>query len=136
MEIKHILEYDYNYAEYMVTDGKYDVICMCMSVPLENNTEPKTGMKVGKIYTFSINNPIVLKISDSNQCYIQKDPRDHFEYKLCGIVVDSIKAIIRVFDFVIDLINDYPNGFDAMIKNGDYIEFCVDRLDCEIESEI
>lgn len=26
MEIKHILEYDYNYAEYVVTDGKHDTM--------------------------------------------------------------------------------------------------------------
>ena len=47
-EIKHILEYDYNYAEYIVTDGKYDIVCMCLSVPLENNN-PKIGMKVDSL---------------------------------------------------------------------------------------
>ena len=49
MEIKQILEYDYNYAEYIVTDGKYDIVCMCLSVPLENNNEPKIGMKVDSL---------------------------------------------------------------------------------------
>ena len=48
-EIKHILEYDYNYAEYIVTDGKYDIVCMCFSVPLENNNDPKIGMKVDSL---------------------------------------------------------------------------------------
>ncbi len=49
MEINHILEYDYNYAEYIVTDGKYDIVCMCLSVPLENNNDLKIGMKVDSL---------------------------------------------------------------------------------------
>ena len=134
MEIKHILEYDYNYAEYIVTDGKYDMVCMCLSVPLKNNKDPKTGMKVESLYAFSCKDTIILKVSNTNKCYIQKDLQKHFKYKLCGIVVDSKKALIMVFDFVIDLANDYPNGFDTIIKNGDYVEFEVDRIDCIIEN--
>lgn len=26
MKIKQILEYDYNYEEYIITDGKYDIV--------------------------------------------------------------------------------------------------------------
>ena len=52
MKIKRILEYDYNYAEYIVTDGKYDIVCMCLSVPLENDNEPKIWMKVENLYAF------------------------------------------------------------------------------------
>ena len=48
MEINHILEYDFNYAEYIVSDGKYDIVWMCLSVPLENNN-PKIGMKVDSL---------------------------------------------------------------------------------------
>ena len=33
MYIKEVLKYDWNYAEYIVTDGKYDLKCMCESVP-------------------------------------------------------------------------------------------------------
>ena len=80
MEIKHILEYDYNYAEYIVTDGKYDIVCMCLSVPLENNNDPKIGMKVDSLYTFSYNDSIVLKVSNANKYNIQKDPKNHFKY--------------------------------------------------------
>ena len=112
MEIKHILEYDYNYAEYIVTDGKYDIVCMCLSVPLENNN-PKIGMKVDSLYTFSYNDSIILKASNANKCNIQKDPKNHFKYSLRGIIVDSKKSIIKVFDFIIDLSNDYPNGYNS-----------------------
>lgn len=34
---KKIIEYVYNYAEYIVTDGKYDINCICDSVPLPND---------------------------------------------------------------------------------------------------
>ena len=58
--------------------------------------------------------------------------KKYFKYNLCGIVVYSKKSIIKVFDFVIDLSNDYPNGFDTLIKDGDYVEFEVDRIDCTL----
>ena len=132
MKIKRILEYDYNYAEYIVTDGKYDMVCMCLSVPLENDNEPKIGMKVENLYAFSYNDIIKLKISNNHKCYIQKVPNKYFKYKLCGIVIDSINALIKIFDFIIDLKNDYPNGFDAVIKKGEYVEFEVDRIDCTL----
>ncbi len=136
MEIKYILEYDYNYAEYKVTDGKYDIICMCLSVPLENNNEPKIGMKVECLYAFSYKDTIKLNVSKSGKCYIKKDLKNYFKYKLCGVVVDSINAIIKVFDFVIDLKEDYPTGFDTTIKKGDYVEFEVDRIDCILVNNI
>ncbi len=132
MEIKCILEYDYNYAEYIVTDGQFDIVCMCMSVPLENNIEPKIGMKVERLYAFSYDDTIKLKISNFKRCYIQKDLKSYFKYNLCGIIIDALNAIIKVFDFIIDLKNIYPNGFDTTIKNGDYVEFEVDRIDCTL----
>ena len=58
--------------------------------------------------------------------------KKYFKYNLCGIVVDSKKSIIKVFNFVIDLSNDYPNGFGILIKDGDYVEFEVDRIDCTL----
>lgn len=136
MEIKHILEYDYNYAEYIVTDGKYDMVCMCLSVPLENNNEPEVGMKVESLYAFSYKDTIKLNVSDGNKCYIQKNPKNYFKYKLCGIVADSKNAIVKVFDFIIDLKKDYPTGFDTTIKKGDYVEFEVDRIDCTLMKNI
>ena len=109
---------------------------MCLSVPLENNKEPKIGMKVENLYAFSYNATIILKVLNSNKCYIQKDSKKYFKYNLCGIVVDSKKSIIKVFDFFIDLSNDYPNGFDTIIKDGDYVEFEVDRIDCTLMKNI
>ena len=44
MHIKKVLEYDYNYAQYIVTDGRNDVKCVCMSVPLPNGKKPESGL--------------------------------------------------------------------------------------------
>ena len=89
-------------------------------------------MKIENLYAFSYNDTINLKISNSNKCYIKKSPEKYFKYKLRGIVVDSINTIIQVFDFIINLQNYYPNGFDSTIKNSDYVEFDVDRIDCTL----
>ena len=52
MQIKEILQYDWNYAEYIVTDGMNDLMCMCNSVPLPDNKSPMVGMKISGIYAF------------------------------------------------------------------------------------
>ena len=55
-------------------------------------------------------------------------------YKIKGRIFDSKKAIIKVYNYIINLENDYPNGFEEDFKNGDHVEFSVDRLDCVIEN--
>lgn len=132
MKIKLILEYNFNYAEYIVTDGKHDLICMCLSVPLSDNKEPKTGMQIKNLYAFSYENTIRLNISNNKKCYIKKDKNDYFKYKVCGSVEDSKKATIKVFEFVISLEYYYPEGFNSSLKNGEYVEFYIDRVDCTL----
>lgn len=131
MVIKQILEYNFNYAEYVVTDGNYDLICMCLSVPLANNKEPKPGMRIGSIFAFSYSDTIQLNVSKNRNCFIQKD-KGYFEYKVCGNIVDCEKSLIKVFDFIISLEFSYPDGLPSMFNNNDYVEFQVDRLDCTI----
>ena len=49
------------------------------------------------------------------------------------IVKDSLQLKdFQVFDFIINLQNYYPNGFDSTIKISDYVEFDVDRIDCTL----
>ena len=62
MYIKKILEYDYNYANYMVSDGFNEVKCFCMSVPLPNDREPQVGMEVLKIHAFTVNKLEIMKV--------------------------------------------------------------------------
>lgn len=61
MRIKKVLEYDYNYAEYIVTDGINNVKCVCMSVPLPNGRKPESGLNITKIYAFSVEGVILKK---------------------------------------------------------------------------
>ena len=49
---------EYSYAEYQISDGLYELRCICNSVPLPNEMEPKIGMKVKKLYVFCYNDLI------------------------------------------------------------------------------
>lgn len=131
MVIKQVLEYDYNYAEYIVTDGEYDLICMCLSVPLSENKAPQIGMLIENIFAFTLNDTIRLTISKNKNHFILKE-KEYFKYKVCGNVVDSKRSLIRVFDFIISLEFYYPDGLPTIFKNTDCVEFEVDRFDCTI----
>lgn len=136
MHIKKVLEYDYNYAQYIVTDGRNDVKCVCMSVPLPNGRKPESGLEITKIYAFSAEGVNVKKIVKEKDMRdeIIKPLFDPLGYKLKGRILDSNKAIVQVFNFEIDLEYDYPNGMGEDFKDDDYVEFSVDRLDCIIEN--
>ena len=134
MYIKKILEYNYNYAEYMVSDGDKELKCLCLSVPLPNNKEPEVGMEVLKIYAFTINKLEITKVlkEKNKKFYVSKTPLIGFDYKIKARIIDCKKAIVEVFNFTISLEFEYENGFSEDFNDGDFIEFKVDRLDCEI----
>lgn len=134
MYIKKILEYSYNYADYIVSDGVKELKCMCISVPLPDDKEPQIGMEVLRIYAFAVNRIDIIKITSENQknYKISNQIFNYFKYKLRGKIIDCKQAIVQVFDFTIRLEWEYPNGFSEEFQNGDFIEFEVDRLDCEI----
>ena len=136
MHIKKVLEYDYNYAQYIVTDGRNDVKCVCMSVPLPNEKKPESGLKITKIYAFSVEGVILKKVIEEKNMRdeIIKPFFDSLGYKLKGRILDSNKSIVQVFNFEIDLEYDYPDGLGEEFKNGEYVELSVDRLDCIIEN--
>lgn len=136
MHIKKVLEYDYNYAQYIVTDGRNDVKCVCMSVPLPNGKKPESGLEITKIFAFSVEGVILKKVIEEKNMRdeIIKPLFDSLGYKLKGRILDSNKAIVRVFNFEIDLEYDYPDGLGDEFKNGEYVELSVDRLDCIIEN--
>ena len=134
MYIKKILEYNYNYADYMVSDGDKELKCLCLSVPLPNNKEPEVGMEVLKIYAFTINKLEITKVlkEKNKKFYVSKTPLIGFDYKIKARIIDCKKAIVEVFNFKISLEFEYENGFSEDFNDGDFIEFKVDRLDCEI----
>ena len=136
MHIKKVLEYDYNYSQYIVTDGRNDVKCVCMSVPLPNEKKPESGLEITKIFAFSVEEVILKKVIEEKNMRdeIIKPLFDSLGYKLKGRILDSNKAIVQVFNFEIDLEYDYPDGLGDEFKNGEYVELSVDRLDCIIEN--
>ena len=127
MFIKEILEYHHNYAEYIVSDGKYSVICICMSVPLPLNKEPEEGMKILIIDAFFENYDDVM-LSNQKEYFIKKGKRP-LAYILTGEIVDKDKGLVRVGDLLIDI----GEGYKKTYNNGDYIEIKADRLDCYID---
>lgn len=136
MYIKKVLEYVYNYAKYIVTDGRHDVKCICMSVPLPDGKVPEIGMEITAIYVFNFESTIVKKVTkEKDMKYkIIKPFSNPLAYKLRGKVIDSSKSIVQVFDFKISLEYDYPDGMNEEFSNNDYVEFFASRLDCIIEN--
>lgn len=132
MHIKKILKFDFNYAEYIVTDGNYDVICLCLSVPLPNNDVPVKGMEVEMIYSFTFDTIDIRINNDKKEFLIQKKD-SHFEYNLRGMIINKERALVKIESFVICLEKDFEEGFNDQYQIGDFIEFRVDRLDCELK---
>ena len=54
MKISKINEYSYSYAEYLVSDGTYEIRCVCNSVPLADGSEPQIGMPIKMLYAFCL----------------------------------------------------------------------------------
>lgn len=130
MFIKKILEYQWNYAEYIVSDGVNDVICICMSVPLPDNVIPKEGMEIRIIEAFSCDD-IKVNLTNDNSALIQKG-KSPLEYLLRGEIINKNQALIKVGNLTISLSNDYPFGFPKGYEIGSFVEFHVDRLDSYI----
>lgn len=136
MQIKELLEYSgNNYAEYFVTDGEHDLLCMCTSVPLPHDVPPQRGMEIEMIYVFSYHELIFKKVTDrlSQKHGIYKEKNKHFKYCLTGQVLDPTRSLIRIFGFTISLEYDYREGLPADFAADDYVEIIADRLDASID---
>lgn len=131
MFIKEILEYDYNYAEYIVTDGKFNVICICMSVPLPLDKEPELGMKIRIIAPFSVDD-IEVMLSNKKEPFIKKG-KQPLEYFLAAEIVNKEKALVKIGGLLISLEDYCENGFSEGFEKGCFIEFKAPRLDCYID---
>ena len=132
MKISKINEYSYSYAEYMVSDGKQELRCVCNSVPLPCGQEPKIGMAVKMLYAFNYGKLLLKKENSLNSYLILKTEKYGFQYKLIGSVIDKKNALIKVFDFIISLEYFYPNRISEF-ENGDVISFITDRIECELD---
>jgi len=134
MRIEKVVRYDWNYAEYIVTDGINNIICMCVSVPLPDNKSPQAGMEVSMLYAFAFDDIKIVKIiKEEDKYFLIKKGTSYFNYKMRGRIVDKEKALVKIDGLLISLEYHFENGFPSYYSIGDFIDFKVDRLDCSIK---
>jgi hypothetical protein len=129
MFIKEVTSYCYNYGLYIVTDGKYDLICMDISLPVPPGTkEPEKGMRIAKIYTFSPDDPDIKRIEDDDdKKYLIKKGKDPLSYCVQAKIVDKESRMVRIGNLFIET---DPLPEDS--ENGDFVEVEVSRFDCDL----
>lgn len=123
MFIKSIYSFDEDSGEVdlIVSDGSYDVICFCSIFQNELQIMPK----IKEIETFMCDG--IMRINDEN--YLIDKKIDYYSYHLQGKVLDVDKRIVSVGNIILKLDKPIPKD----IKNYEFIEFDVLRLDCSIQ---
>ena len=123
MFIKSIYSFDEDSgeADLIVSDGSYDVICFCSIFHNELQIMPK----IKEIETFMCDG--IMRINDEN--YLIDKKIDYYSYHLQGKVLDVDKCIVSVGNIILKLDKPIPKD----IKNYEFIEFDVLRLDCSIQ---
>ena len=136
MHIKSVKEYYVSYCELVVTDNSKDVVCICDSVPIDSRMVPKEGMEIKKLNAFFVDEtPKITVISDiKKQNYkLSKAGICGMAYNIKGKIVDAQQYIVKVYDFYISLeylfSSEYDGFQDFLYKEGEWIEFVVDRFD-------
>ena len=105
------------------------MICVCNSVPLPDGKEPETGMKVTTIEALIIDGKSDAKRVEEKVYSVRHPQKPLLEHILRGKVIDKEKALVVIGKLIIEVdADDLPKD----IKNGDFVEFRVDRLDCSL----
>ena len=122
MYLKKVQDYDKysNEADIVVSDGKYDLLCYCY--PAQCN---KIGTKVNYIIANCTTN--IVRV-DENIYSIQKFG-SFYQYHLQGMVFNVDVPMVKIGSIELSLDTHLPGD----IKEGEFIEFDVIRLDCEIK---
>lgn len=123
MFIKSIYSFDEDSgeADLIVSDESYDVICFCSIFQNESQIMPK----IKEIETFMCDG--IMRSDDEN--YLIDKKIDYYSYHLQGKVLDVDKRIVSVGNIILKLDKPIPKD----IKNYEFIEFDVLRLDCSIQ---
>lgn len=123
MFIKSVYSFDEDSgeADLIVSDGSYDVICFCSIFQNELQIMPK----IKGIETFMCDG--IMRSDDEN--YLIDKKIDYYSYHLQGKVLDVDKRIVSVGNIILKLDKPIPKD----IKNYEFIEFDVLRLDCSIQ---
>lgn len=123
MFIKSIYSFDEDSgeADLIVSDRSYDIICFCSIFQNELQIMPK----IKEIETFMCDG--IKRIDDEN--YLIDKKIDYYSYRLQGKVLDVDKRIVSVGNIILKLDKPIPKD----IKNYEFIQFDVLRLDCSIQ---
>ncbi len=102
-------------AYVILSDGNIDILVF--SHPFEGEIElPLMGFAC-----YDINK------SDKKKYYVEKLLDSYFGYKINGKLIDKEKGIVKLGEFTIEL--DDKESIPQDIKNGDFIQFKVVRID-------
>lgn len=118
MRIKDILYFSKadREAELMISDGVYDIICFaCPIDALEK------GAEIRELFAFSCTDIVR---ADERRCLVRKLPR-YYAYALTAKLHSKQRGIVCLGKLRIRLDGYIPND----ISDGEYISFCVQRLD-------
>ena len=132
MKISKINEYSYSYAEYLVSDGNYEIRCVCNSVPLAGGAEPQIGMPIKMLYAFCLEDILIKEEKSANCHMINKIGKYGFQYEIVGTILNKKNSLIKVFDFIISLEYFYPDGISDF-EEGDIVSITIDRIECELD---
>lgn len=132
MKISKINEYSYSYAEYLVSDGTYEIRCVCNSVPLAGGAEPQIGMPIKMLYAFCLEDILIKEEKSANCHMITKIGKYGFQYVIVGTILNKKNSLIKVFDFIISLEYFYPDGISDF-EEGDIVSITIDRIECELD---
>lgn len=120
MFVKEIKDYDKfsNEADIIISDGQYDLLCYCYPTEI-----PQKGERVKAVTSFLATD--MMRVKD--KIFSIKKMKEYYSYHLQGEVIEMTPKI-RIGNIIICLDNTLPKD----IKEGEYIEFLVERLDCNI----
>ena len=116
MFIRKIIDYDKDVgeADILVTDGQYEIICYVQLFENKN--------KHFSLFSFLTKD---VKRIEKMEYKVTKGIKGYYSYEIQGKIIDVEKRIMRVGDIFITLEDVIPKD----IKNNDYIEFSVERID-------
>ena len=119
VSIKEIINYDIEAqeADVLISDGQFEILCYAQPYLPETFKAPDHALSA-----FMTEN--VLRVSE-NEYRIKRLQNGYYSYRLQGKLIDLQKRLVMIGAIVIKIENVIPKD----IREGDFIEFTVMRLD-------
>ena len=123
MKIKKVFSFDGYEYNVIVSDGQQELMCACFPC----HCEPQIGMEIEEIHAEPIDD--AMRIDEEE--YLIKEvivEGERHAYYMRGRVINTSKPMIAISGFTIELETHLAKD----IKQGEFVEFKVGRLDCFI----